>query len=383
LIRYVAPKSKTSGVNALARSVRFPYTRTRRPFCPVLTQKGSLTLLSIDELRARISGLPRVALGHFPTPLEFCPRLTESVGGPRIFIKRDDCTGLAFGGNKTRQLEFTVGQGIHTGADVLIGGAGSQSNHCRQLSAASAKLGVECAVAVVNDHKSRGTQGNLLLDNLLGATVKMIDVPSQEQLDEAKEQLAAELKAEGKKPFVVMKSANRPFGAMGYALAVAEMAEQMARIGEKIDAIVGCSGSCTQPGMIFGNKVLDVGARIYGVAPITWSYDVKEAFLVVLNRMAEILDLDESFDRDDIWNSPDYIGEEGYGYCSKAGNEALRLMATTEGVLLDPIYTGKALSGLIDLSKKGEIGPDETVVFLHTGGTPALFAYTEELINQE
>ena len=170
---------------------------------------------------------------------------------------------------------------------------------------------------------------------------------------------------------------------MGYALAVAEMAEQMARIGEKIDAIVGCSGSCTQPGMIFGNKVLDVGARIYGVAPITWSYDVKEAFLVVLNRMAEILDLDESFDRDDIWNSPDYIGEEGYGYCSKAGNEALRLMATTEGVLLDPIYTGKALSGLIDLSKKGEIGPDETVVFLHTGGTPALFAYTEELINQE
>jgi len=337
-------------------------------------------VLSIDELRSRISGLPRVALGHFPTPLEFCPRLTEAVGGPRIFIKRDDCTGLAFGGNKTRQLEFTVGQGIHQGADVLIGGAGSQSNHCRQLSAAAAKLGVNCSVAVVNDHKSGGTQGNLLLDDLLGAAVKMIDVPSQEQLDDAKEQLFEELKVEGKNPFVVMKSANRPFGAMGYALAVAEMAEQMARLGEKIDVIVGCSGSCTQPGMIFGNKVLDVRARIYGVAPITWSYDVKEAFLVVLNRMAEILELDVSFDRDDIWNSPDYIGENGYGYCSKAGNEALRLMATKEGILLDPIYTGKALSGLIDLSKKGEIGPDETVVFLHTGGTPALFAYTDELL---
>lgn len=341
-----------------------------------------LNVLTIEALRSRISRLPRVALGHFPTPLEFCPRLTEAVGGPRIFIKRDDCTGLAFGGNKTRQLEFTVGQGIHQGADVLIGGAGSQSNHCRQLSAAAARLGVECVVAVVKDHKSDGSQGNLLLDDLLGATVKMVDVPSQEQLDEAKEQLAEELKAEGKQPFIVMKSANRPFGAMGYALAVAEMVEQMARLGEQIDVIVGSSGSCTQPGMIFGNKVLDAGARIYGIAPIEWSYDVKDAFLEVLSRMGEILDLNESFDRDDVWNSPDYIGEEGYGFCSKAGNDALRLMATKEGILLDPIYTGKALAGLIDLVKTGEIGADETVVFLHTGGTPALFAYTQELLEK-
>jgi L-cysteate sulfo-lyase len=337
-------------------------------------------VLKNDELRSRISKLPRVALGHFPTPLEFCPRLTEAVGGPRIFIKRDDCTGLAFGGNKTRQLEFTVGQGVYAGANVMIGGAGSQSNHCRQLSAASAKLGLECAVAVVEDHKSVGSQGNLLLDDLLGASVRTINVPSQEQLDDAKEALADELKAEGKHPFIVMQSANRPFGAMGYALAVAEMSEQMATLGEKIDVIVGCSGSCTQPGMIFGNKVLDVGARIYGIAPIAWSYDVKDAFLGVLSRMSEILDLDVSFDRDDIWNSPAYIGENGYGYCSKAGNEALRLMATKEGIILDPIYTGKALSGLIDLVKQGEISSEESVVFLHTGGTPALFAYTEELL---
>ena len=338
-------------------------------------------MLTIDALRSQISRLPRVALGHLPTPLEFCPRLTEAVGAPRIFIKRDDCTGLAFGGNKTRQLEFTVGQGMHREADVLIGGAGSQSNHCRQLSAAAAKLGVECAVAVVNDHKSEGSQGNLLLDDLLGATVRLIDVPTMEQLDEAKEQLATDFRAEGKNPFVVMKAENRPYGAMGYALAVAEMAEQMARVGEKIDVIVGCSGSCTQPGMIFGNKVLDIGARVYGIAPIEWSYDVLEAFLVILNKMAELLELDIDFSRDDVWNSSDYIGKDGYGYCSKAGNEALRLMATTEGVLLDPIYTGKALSGLIDLVKKGEIGADETVVFLHTGGTPALFAYTQELIS--
>ncbi len=342
--------------------------------------RRNYAVLTIDELRFLISRLPRVALGHFPTPLEFCPRLTEAIGGPRIFIKRDDCTGLAFGGNKTRQLEFTVGQGIHNGADVLIGGAGSQSNHCRQLSAAAAKLGVACSIAVVSDHKSGGSQGNLLLDDLLGASVRLIDVPTQEQLDAAKELLAEELRTEGKNPFVVMKPENRPYGAMGYALAVTEMKEQMACRGESVDVIVGCSGSCTQPGIIFGNKTLDLGARIYGIAPIEWSYDVKAAFLGVLARMVEILELDLSFTVDDIWNSPDYIGVEGYGYCSKAGNEALRLMATTEGILLDPIYTGKALSGLMGLIEKGEIGSDETVVFLHTGGTPALFAYTQELL---
>ena len=337
-------------------------------------------MLTIEALRTRISKLPRVALGHFPTPLEYLPRLSDALGGPKIFIKRDDCTGLAFGGNKTRQLEFTVGLGIDQGANVLIGGAGSQSNHCRQLSAASAKLGVECAVAVVSDHKSKTMQGNLLLDDLLGASVQMIDVPTQELLDDAKQELAKELEAEGKKPFIVMQPENRPYGAMGYALAVAEMAEQMAQMGETIDAIVGCSGSCTQPGMIFGNKVLGVDAKIRGIAPIEWSYDITDAFLGLLSRMAEILELDVSFESDDVWNSAAYIGEEGYGYCSEAGNEALRLMASMEGILLDPIYTGKALSGIIDLVRKGELGKDDTVVFLHTGGTPALFAYTQELL---
>ncbi|MBS12634.1 MAG: D-cysteine desulfhydrase [Gemmatimonadetes bacterium] len=339
-------------------------------------------MLTVYELRSRISKLPRVSLGHFPTPIEFCPRLTEAVGGPRIFIKRDDCTGLAFGGNKTRQLEFTVGQGVHHEADVLIGGAGSQSNHCRQLSAAAAKLGLECRIAVVEDHKTEESKGNLLLDDLLGASVQTVDVPTQEELDVAKEQVASDVRSEGKNPFVVMKPENRPYGAMGYALAVAEMSEQMDALGERVDAIVGCSGSCTQPGMIFGNKVLGLGARVYGIAPIEWSYDIKDAFLGVLTRMVELLGVDLAFDREDVWNSPDYIGSEGYGYCSEAGNEALRLMATTEGVILDPIYTGKALSGLIDLAKKGELGSDETVVFLHTGGTPALFAYTEELLGK-
>ncbi|MCZ6636023.1 MAG: D-cysteine desulfhydrase family protein [bacterium] len=338
--------------------------------------------ISPAELRVLINRQPRVRLGHLPTPLEFCPRLTETLGGPKIYIKRDDCTGLAFGGNKTRQLEFTVAQGIEQGADVLVGGAGSQSNHCRQLSAAAAKQGVDCAIVVVKDHKSGTIQGNLLLDNLLGAHVEMVEVDSQEFLDEAKEELVARLERDGRKPFVVMQSANRPFGALGYALCVAELADQFERIKETPTTVVVCSGSCTQPGLIFGNQVLGMDMRVIGIRPIQWSYNIKEAFLGVLKRMNEVLGMEVPFSKSDILNLDQYIGPEGYGYCSPDGNEALRLFAKTEGILLEPIYTGKAMAGLMDLVKIGEIGPDETVVFVHTGGTPALFAYADELIAQ-
>ncbi len=337
--------------------------------------------LSCAELRVQINRLPRVFLGHLPTPLDFCPRLTEALGGPRIYIKRDDCTGLAFGGNKTRQLEFTVAQGIHQGADVLIGGAGSQSNHCRQLAAAAANQGVDCALVVVRDHKSAEMQGNLLLDNLLGVSVQTVEVDSQEYLNEAKEELIERFKREGRNPFVVIDPVNRPYGAMGYALCMAELADQFERLDEQLNTLVVCSAGTTQPGLLFGNKVLDLGVRILGIAPIIWSYDLKEAFLGVLSRMGEILEMDVPFSAEDIINLDHYLGPKGYGYCSPSGNEALRMMARTEGILLDPIYSAKALAGLIDLVRIGEIGPDETVVLVHTGGTPALFAYAEELMD--
>lgn len=339
--------------------------------------------MTISELREHIGGLPRVNLGHLPTPLEHCPRLSDAIGGPKIYIKRDDCTGLAFGGNKTRQLEFTIAQGLKRGADVLIGGAGSQSNHCRQLSAAAAKLGVDCALAVVKDHKSGATQGNLLLDDLLGASVEMVDVETQELLDDAKDALVDRLKNEGRNPFVVMQKANRPYGAMGYALCMAEILEQCEALGEKPTTIVLCSGSCTQPGLIFGKKALGVDTRIMGIAPIVWSYDIQEAFIGVLNKMSDILGVDVAFERSDVENTNAYVGERGYGYYTEEGNAAVRLMAQKEGILLETNYTGKALSGLIDLVKKGDIGSDETVVFVHTGGTPALFAYSEELLGKK
>ena len=336
-------------------------------------------MISRDELRARIGEVPRVSLGHLPTPMDFCGRLTAALGGPKIYVKRDDCTGLAFGGNKTRQLEFTIAQGLARGADVLIGGAGSQSNHSRQLAAASAKLGVDCALVLVEDHKSGSAQGNLLLDDLLGADVELVAVETQELLDDAKRALVAKFEREGRKPFVVMQAANRPFGAMGYALCMAEMMDQFDAMGETPTTIVLCSGSCTQPGLIFGKTALGLDVRIVGIRPILWSYEIEDAFLGVLRQMAKILGLDVAFDEAMIENVDRYVGAEGYGYCTPEGNAALRLMARREGILLEPIYTAKALAGLIDMVDRGEIGEDETVVLLHTGGTPALFAYAEEL----
>lgn len=335
--------------------------------------------MTVSDLRRRIAGLPRASLAHLPTPLEFCPRFTEVLGGPRIYIKRDDCTGLAFGGNKSRILEFTVGYALDQGADVLIGGASSQSNHCRQLAAAASKLGVDCHLLLTHDHKSELIQGNRLLDDLLGATVETTQAQTIEELDGAKKELCSRLEAEGRKPFIVMQSSMRPYGAMGYALCMAEMAEQLSEKGLEPDRLVVCSSSATQPGLVFGNKVLGTGLHITGISPMRWSYDITDAFLAVMRRMAGLLDLDVEFDREDIENLDAYIGENGYGYTSAAGNAALHLLAETEGIFVDPVYSATSLAALIDMVRQKQIGKDETVVFLHTGGTPAIFAYGDEL----
>lgn len=335
--------------------------------------------LSCAELRVHVARLPRVPLGHFPTPLVFCPRLTEALGGPRIFVKRDDCTGLAFGGNKTRQLEFTVAEAIQQGADVLVGGAGSQSNHCRQLAAAAARCGLACRLLAVKDHKSQAGTGNLLLNELLGATVQLVEVPSQEFLADAKRDLMDDLRRRGMRPFLVMDPSTRPLGAMGYALCMAEMAEQFEHMGETLETVVVCSGSVTQPGLVFGARALGMDTRIIGMAPIVWSYDVKAAMVEVLKAMNRALEMDLAFAAGDIVNLSSYVGPRGYGYPSPEGMAAFRQMAQTEGILLDPVYSGKALAGLIDLVRKGQLGSSETVVFLHTGGTPLLFAYSDEL----
>jgi 1-aminocyclopropane-1-carboxylate deaminase/D-cysteine desulfhydrase-like pyridoxal-dependent ACC family enzyme len=219
----------------------------------------------------------------------------------------------------------------------------------------------------------------LLLNDLLGASVQFVEVESQEHLNEAKQTLMERLVSEGRKPFMIMQPDVRHFGAMGYALCMAELVDQFSNLGETLDTLVVCSGSTTQPGLIFGNRVLGMDTRIIGMAPIVWSHDLKKAFLDVLGKMTQVMDLDLSFSADDIINLASYVGPRGYGYASPEGNDAFRMVARLEGIFLDPIYSGKAFAGLADLVRKGQIGSDETVAFLHTGGTPLLFAYAEEL----
>ena len=329
-----------------------------------------------EQLCKKIDQLPQVDLGHFPTPLEECPRLSEALGGPRILIKREDCSGLAFGGNKVRQLTFTIGDGVHQGADTIIQGAASQSNHCRQAAAASAKLGLKCYLRLSRDSKSV-RQGNVLLDDLAGADVEFVDASMGAELDAIKYALADELKEKGLKPHVLAAPRSTALAAVAFSWCIAEIHEQQEAMGIDADWIYAASAGGTQGGLILGTKVLGMKLKPFGIAPIGWP-DRTERIRIAANDAAAILGLDLAIADDDVRNSDDYVGED-YGSLTPECVDALKLMAQTEGIFLDPSYTSKALSGLIDHIQTGRISSDETVIFLHTGGTPALFAYNEEL----
>ena len=338
---------------------------------------SSNTVVTREQLCKKIDQLPQVDLGHFPTPLEECPRLSEALGGPRILIKREDCSGLAFGGNKVRQLTFTIGDGVHQGADTIIQGAASQSNHCRQAAAASAKLGLKCYLRLSRDSKSV-RQGNVLLDDLSGADVEFVDASMGAELDAIKYALAEELKEKGLKPHVLAAPRSTALAAVAFSWCIAEIHGQQETMGIDADWIYAASAGGTQGGLILGTKALGMKLKPFGIAPIGWS-DRTERIRNAANDAAAILGIDVTITDDDVHNSDDYVGED-YGSLTPECVDALKLMAQTEGIFLDPSYTSKALSGLIDHIQKGRISSDETVIFLHTGGTPALFAYNEELV---
>ncbi len=334
------------------------------------------------DLKKRLAAVPRVSLAHLPTPLDECRRLTESLGGARVWVKRDDCTGLAFGGNKSRQLEFTLGEAVHQGADVVIQGAASQSNHSRQLAAAAAKLGLEAHLVVKADARSTPIQGNLLVDHLMGAHIHM--VPAETNMAQAKEGLAQRLRDAGRKPFVVGMGATRTLAlaAVAYVNAFVEIVEQMLAAGGPPDRVYSTSQGGTQAGLYLGAKALGLPTRVVGINPMRpdhEAYEPPERIAELANIAAEILGLAERVQVDEVVNQCDYVGP-GYGLPSDAGLEALQLLASREGILLDPVYSSKGFSGLVDHIRTGRIAPHERVVFLHTGGTPALFAYAEELV---
>ena len=330
-------------------------------------------------LKKLIDRIPRVPLAHLPTPLDHCPRLSEHLGGPQIYIKRDDCTGLAFGGNKTRQLEFVMADAQQKGADAIITGAATQSNLCRQTVAACRRLGMKPYLILVHGVKGPLLQGNLLLDHLLDAEVTIVDGDDFSVLPPLFQQKADELRRQGHKPYIFnLFNDTTSLAAVAYVDAFLELTEQLEEKGLRADYLYLSAFNITPAGLALAAKFLDSEVRIVGITPARLPEDRSTDIARIANSTARLLGLEVSFKPEEIINYDNYVGEK-YGVPTSEGVEAIKLLAEVEGILLDPVYTGKAIACLIDHIRQGKVKRGETVVFLHTGGTPALFAYSSDL----
>lgn len=339
----------------------------------------SFPTLTPDELRRCVAKLPRVKLAHLPTPLEEAPRFAKQLGGPRVFIKRDDCTGVLFGGNKTRHNEFLLADALRKQADVLVWGAGVQSNNCRQTAAACNKLGIECHLYLTRATHNDDIQGNLLLDHLMGAKVHIVDVAMGPEMDNLLLAKAEELRKAGRRPYVWDRVTGRPIAAVSYTLALAEIVEDMRRIYVEPAAVYCAAAGATGAGLALGKAILGLEWRIRLLCPIRWPWDTPADLAEVANQTATLLGLPHRLSANDIDVRDDYVGP-AYGSVTPGCREAIDLLARSEGLLLDPAYTGKAMAGLIDDVRCGRLRANEPAVFLHTGGTPAVFAYRDELL---
>jgi D-cysteine desulfhydrase family pyridoxal phosphate-dependent enzyme len=320
---------------------------------------------------------PRVDLAGGPTPLEFAPRLTHAIGGPRIWIKRDDLTPLALGGNKLRKLEYLIADALRERAEVVVTAGAAQSNHAVQTAAACNIHGLRC-VAVLAGPPDAPITGNLLLNHLLGAEIRLRAMDLAER-NQAAEEVARDLRAEGEKVYVVPVGGSNALGVIGYARAAFEIAQQARGAGFTPSAVVCASGSGgTQAGLALGSRGLGDLFEVLGISVRTAAGPQAEAVARLASAGAELVS-EAPFTPDQIHVADGYIGA-GYGALTPESRAAILLGARTEGVLTDPVYTGKALSGLIGEAKRGRWTRDQDVVFVHTGGAPALFAYNEALL---
>lgn len=314
-----------------------------------------------------MNNISRLHFAHLPTPIEELPRLSDHLAGPRILIKRDDQTGLAFGGNKTRKLEFLVAEARDQGAKMLISGGALQSNHCRQTAAAAARFGFECTLVLTGELPAEPS-ANLLLDNLFGAQV--VAVPDRKDRDRILQETFDNAVADGKKPYLVPYGGSSPTGALGYAFAAEEFMKQNTHADWMV---FGTSSGGTHAGLVLGQRVFGYQGRVLGISIDESEEWLKTHVSKIASDASEKLGERIEFTPADVLANADYC-EAGYGVLTDAEREAVHLFAKYEGLLLDPVYTGRAAAGMIDLIRKGYFKKEETVLFWHTGGQPALFA---------
>ncbi len=328
-----------------------------------------------------LARFPRIKLCHAPTPLEFMPRLTAHLGGPQLWVKRDDCTGVATGGNKNRKLEFLLGEAQEQGATHIVTQGAVQSNHVRQTAAVAAKYGFKCTALLEHRIKTNDPDylesGNVLLDHMLGLTIEYRE-PGLDMNAEA-EAYGAKLRESGENVYVIPGGGSNPTGALGYAHVALEVMSQANDIGLRIDHFIHATGSAgTQAGLVVGFEALNSGIPVLGIG-VRNPRDKQEANVHKLaEATAAKLGLKGGIRREAVVANCDYVGD-GYGIPTAGMGEALMMCARLEGLFLDPVYSGKGMAGLIDLIRKGTYRKDENIVFLHTGGQVGLFGYKDFL----
>jgi L-cysteate sulfo-lyase len=326
-----------------------------------------------------LSRFPRVALGHLDTPLEPMPRLSALLGGPDLWIKRDDCTGLATGGNKTRKLEFLMADAQRQGADTIITQGATQSNHARQTVAAAVLLGMKCIVLLEdrtgNTNPDYLHSGNVFFDRLMGAPTRTY--PGGTDMNAAMKTVADEVAAAGGKPYVIVGGGSNPIGALGYVNCAFEIVAQANARQLVVDCVVHATGSAgTQAGLVAGFEGMRSGIDVLGIG-VRVPREQQEANVYKLAcATADLLGMSGAVARERVMANCDYVGD-GYGKQTPGMVEAVTLLARTEAILLDPVYTGKGMAGLIDLIRKGHFRKGQNIVFVHTGGAVGLFGYMD------
>jgi L-cysteate sulfo-lyase len=323
---------------------------------------------------------PRIRLAHLPTPLEHLDNLSRALGGPEIWIKRDDCTGMSSGGNKTRKLEFLLADARMHGADVILTQGATQSNHARQTAACAARLGLACHLLLEDRTQKTDpdyTQsGNVFLDQLHGATIETR--AAHPDMNGEMAIVAARLAAEGRRPYAIPGGGSNPIGALGYVNAAIELVTQANDLGLRIDHVVHATGSAgTQAGLVAGLAGIRSGVPLLGIGVRAPRAKQEENVFRLASATADLCGCPGAVAREDVVANCDYVGS-GYGFSTADAIEAIRMLARLEGILLDPVYSGKAMAGLIDLIRKGRFARGQNIVFVHTGGSVGLFGYVRD-----